>query len=729
MRFGTVAALLITCLLTHFALADEFVKTKPRGPFTLDQLFRRPHIWGAPPTAIKWSADGRLLAYFWKPPGEENIDLFVEDTIDGTRKRLNRSSVFNSLPEEDRKSLKEYLFLSDANRIAFLAGSGLYVAPSDFSGEATPLLRGESMQDLQAPASGGKLSVIRDGNLWTVDVTSGSARRLTWLPTDPTAPSYPRLRTSTRIQRYGWSPDGQYSYILLISTANFRDIIIPDYNGNRDVEPKHWRRGYVGKPIMTAQVGIIDTAGGLRWISFPEDYYFNSETIISGAISWSPDSSKLLVNYIAPDYQDWTIYKVAPKNLNVEVVYKEHQEPWFASMATYWSPDGTSVYITSERSGWKHIYALPAGGGEPRPLTSGRFDVFGFEPPTGDGRLFYTSGAVHPLEGHLFAVLPDGDEIQLSENSGFYTPFPAPDGTKVAVLFSTANDPDDLFLISTEEPGSMKRLTTSPHADFAKVAKPTLRYFTYPNKEDGKLIRGYMLMPPDFNPAKRYPVVLSCVYANLAKNRWIKYNPLDMFMCTELGYIIVRIDIRASIGYGKEFHYGYYQKMGIIDSGECASAADFLRSQPFVDPERIGIWGSSYGGFLTLMTLCTHPKAFTAGVAFKPVTLWENYTDDYTAQRLGRPDQFPDVYRATSPVYHAEGLEAPLLIFHGMLDDNVLFQDTVLMIQAFVEAGKKVDVMFYPQDNHSFTRHPDTLRDIMKRTAAFFETHLGTGPR
>jgi dipeptidyl-peptidase-4 len=729
MKYRTVLTLVICLFALQFAAADEFVKTKPTGPFTLDRLYQRPYMWGSPPQAIKWSGDGRLLAYLWTPPGEEASDLFIEHVGEARRTRLSQSRASAGIEEADRKAPREYLFTPSGGQIVLLAGSGLYVLPSALDGRARLLLRAENLNDLQAPASGKEVSVIRDGNLWAVDLESGAARRLTWLPDEPADPSYPRLRTWTRIQQYGWSPTGGQIYVLEITTEDFRPIAIPDYTGARDVEPIRWLRGFVGKPIMHAQVGVVNTAaGGIRWISFPGDYYYNSETAMNGGISWSPDGSKLMVNAIAPDYQDWTIYLVDSRTLAPTSVYTEHQEPWFRSTTTYWSPDGGAIYLTSERSGWQHIYRLPAGGGEPQQLTNGGFDVFSLEPPTPAGRIYFTSGQVHPLESHLYYLDAEGKAIQLSTQAGEYTPFPSPGGKRVAVLYSSVTEPHDLYLMNVDNPGNMRRLSTSPHADFAKVVKPEVRYFTFPNKEDGRLIRGYMLLPPGFDARKRYPVVLSCVYADIAKNRWIRYNLLDFFMCAEMRYIVARIDLRASIGYGKAFHYGYYQKMGIVDAGECAGAADFFRSQPYVDPNRVGIWGSSYGGFLTLMVMCTKPGAFAVGVALKPVTDWENYTDDYTAQRLGRPDKYPEVYRAASPRYHAGGLSAPLLILHGMMDDNVLFQDTALMVQAFIEAGKKVDVMFYPREDHSFSRHPDSLRDIMKRTAAFFERHLGVGP-
>ena len=221
---------------------------------------------------------------------------------------------------------------------------------------------------------------------------------------------------------------------------------------------------------------------------------------------------------------------------------------------------------------------------------------------------------------------------------------------------------------------------------------------------------------------------MSCVYAGQGKLSFGRYNILDNFMANEMGYILIGVDLRASMGYGRDFFFGYHKKLGIIDSEELVSCADYLKTQPYIDGERIGIWGGSYGGFLTLMAMCNHPGVFHTGISWKPVTDWRNYWDGYTCPRLTRPEDAPDVYKTTSPVFHADKLDGNLLIIHGMLDDNVLFQDAAWMIQKLVEAGKYFDLMIYPRDNHGLDLRHESLPDCMERIAAYFEEHMGLGP-
>jgi dipeptidyl-peptidase-4 len=272
------------------------------------------------------------------------------------------------------------------------------------------------------------------------------------------------------------------------------------------------------------------------------------------------------------------------------------------------------------------------------------------------------------------------------------------------------------------------QITSVPRPAFARLPQPKIERIRLRNESDGAELRATLILPHDFDPSRKYPAVLSCVYAGRGKDAWGRYQVLDAYMANELGYILVGLDLRASTGYGKDFFYGYHKRMGIIDSDEVVSCAQHLRTLPYVDGRRIGIWGGSYGGFLVLMAMCTHPGVFHTGVSWKPVTDWRNYDDDYTAERLTRPADNPDVYQATSPVFHAAGLEGNLLIIHGMQDDNVLFQDCVWMVQRLIEAGKYFDLAVYPRDDHMLGLRRESLPDCMERIAAYFEQHMGLGP-
>ena len=373
------------------------------------------------------------------------------------------------------------------------------------------------------------------------------------------------------------------------------------------------------------------------------------------------------------------------------------------------------------------MYRVPVEGGEPEQITEGDFDVTSFQVPKKGSRLFYGAHAPDPRDLTVYSVPLDGGKPRnVSPGLPSSSVIASDDGKSLAFSASAVMVPTEIY--RSINGSKHVQVTKSPLTEFGKVTKPKLERFEFVNKSDGKKIYAKMFLPHYFDPGNKYPVVLTCVYAGGGKEGFGRYQMLDTYMANEMKYVLVDIDLRASAGYGGEFQTGYYKKMGIIDSEECVSCAEYLRTPPYVDGDRIGIWGGSYGGFLTLMVMCKHPGVFHTGISWKPVTDWRNYWDSYTGERLERPEDDPEAYRATSPVFHADGLEGNLLLVHAMQDDNVLFQDAAWMMQKLIEAGKYFDLMVYPKDDHVFTLRHESLPDCMERFAAYFEEHMGLGP-
>jgi len=730
MRRSAFIVFVIILLLAGSSLAgDKYVKAPLKGKFTLEQLYSHPHIWGTEPSQVKWDRGSQQVAFLWNQEGGRFRDLWLVNIPEGKLIRLTRMKDFPPIPLQEDKRTEEEKW--DAERLdngvgyfdwspkgdelvltyrgdIFLVKVEKGVAPK----RIVQSLEGESRP--QFSPDGEVITFIKGGNLWAYAKKEGIISQLTTLS-----------KRGVSIGQYSWAPDGSCIFLATMDASMHREINIPDYTRKYTTVSRR-RRGYVGDPLPITRLGRIAREGGLiQWIDFGEEVFF-----LRG-FQWSPDGKQLLINHMGKDYQDWRIYLIDPQTLEKKEVYHEHQEPWFWSIDAFWSPDGKTLFLTSEKDGWRHIYSLPAGGGELSQMTKGEWDVLFLTVPEKRENLFFTSNALHPLERHLYSLnLKGGTPVRLTSFKGHYTPFVSSDGRWSVVSFSQVPTPPDLYLLTNreQERKMQKRLTHSPRPEFEKVQACQPRYFTFTSEADGKTIHARMLLPKNFSQSKRYPVVISCVYADRAKNSWSRYHLLDFYMVNELNYIVVNVDNRASIGYGKDFHYGYYQQMGIVDAEELVSAANYLKKLTYIDPQRIGIWGGSYGGFLTLMVMCNHPGVFHTGVAWKPVTDWHNYFDSYTAQRLGRPQENEEVYRQTSPVYQAAGLQGNLLLVHGMQDVNVLFQDTAQMVQRLIEAGKYFDLMIYPRDNHMLSLRDESLPDLMKRIARYFEDHMRVGP-
>jgi dipeptidyl aminopeptidase/acylaminoacyl peptidase len=279
-----------------------------------------------------------------------------------------------------------------------------------------------------------------------------------------------------------------------------------------------------------------------------------------------------------------------------------------------------------------------------------------------------------------------------------------------------------------------KRVTYSPRDGFANYRWPEIRYVQYPSHRDGKIVSAKIFLPPGYQlgdrAAKPRPAVFYIHgggYSSSVYKEWGAYLPtvhaFDSYLAQH-GYVVIDPDYRGSSGYGREWRVGVYLDMGGPDLEDVLGGVDYLRSLGNIDMSHLGIWGISYGGFMTNMAMFKARDVFQAGVAWSAVNDWENYTAWYTRQRLTTPREHPEAYRSSSPIYFSQNLKNHLLMLHGMSDENVLFQDFVQLSEKLVHEGKRFDTFFYPEENHLYYRD-ESLRDAFRRTAEWFDRYLG----
>jgi dipeptidyl-peptidase-4 len=720
-----------------------FLKHEPKCGITLAEAYSLPMIYGTPPASLKWASDNKTLAFLWNEEGGLRRDVYISRPGEPLF-RLTDSSRIAPLPVEDDERPKddvayaetmyggvsEFDWSPDGTWIAFVCRGDLFRVPAS-GGEPVRLTQmSQGVGSLEVSLDGRLIGFKLGANVWVYDVGAGAIRQVTFFQKEEVA-----------VQRYALSPDGRWLGVVVEDHSMFEKVKMPDYTPEKEVKITELRRDNVGKPISKVRVGIVPTTGGkMMRAPLPDpaaegddksskpDEIDTGNTIRVHLFAWTWDSSRFVVGYVSKEFKDYRLAAIPAERPDKPVeLYTEVQEPWFCWCAVPSSPDSSHVYFTSYKTGWRHLYRVPVVGGEAVQLTRGDFDVTGVAVPRQGDRLFYTAWAPHSAEQRVFSMALDGGKAtEVSPDLPMNQVFPSDDGSALAFVSSNVMVPPEVY--RQVDGGELVRVTDSPRPEFRRLPKMKIERFTFTNESDGETVHARMLLPERFDPSKKYPVVLTCVYAGGAKEGFGRYQILDTYMANEMGYILVGIDFRASMGHGRDFFYGYHKKMGLIDSDEAASCAKYLRTLPYVDTERIGLWGGSYGGFLTLMVMSKHPGVFHTGISWKPVTDWRNYNDGYTGERLGRPADEPEVYKATSPVFHADSLEGNLLLVHGMQDDNVLFQDAVWMVQKLVEAGKYFDLMIYPRDDHMMSLRHESLPDLMERFAAYFEEHMGLGP-
>ena len=536
------------------------------------------------------------------------------------------------------------------------------------------------------------------------------------------------LKESEGIGAMELSPDMQtVTFTVYGSAGENKSTVVPAYvtrSGYTETINSHPKAAYSGQE---AWAGVLSVAtGDVK----PVDFGQGERALSPGQISWSPDGRQCVITASSEDRKDEWLFKLDPATGKTSLIIQIHDDAWvgeFGLINIFWWPDNQSVSFISEKDGYAHLYRTGLDGKDIRPLTSGKFEVRGASLSQDGRRLYLVTTEEHPGETHYYWMpAAGGERTKVTSMPGFNEVVLSPDEKNLAVIHSHANKPPELYLQANAPQAPAKQVTISTTEEFR----------SYPWYEP-EVIRvkardGAMIYARLFTPIKQHPsrpaviFIHGAGYLQNAHRGWSSYFREYMFhnFLMEQGYYVLDLDYRGSAGYGRDWRTGIYRHMGGKDLDDIVDAAKFLAANFPVDPARIGCYGGSYGGFLTLMAMFTAGDTIRAGAALRPVTDWAHYHAAYTVDILNLPNKDAEAYKQSSPIYFAEGLKGSLLICHGMVDTNVHFQDTVRLVQRLIELGKENwDVAFYPVENHSFTT-VSAWTDEYKRIFKLFENNL-----
>ena len=445
---------------------------------------------------------------------------------------------------------------------------------------------------------------------------------------------------------------------------------------------------------------------------------------------WSDDGRNAVLPVRAADNKDWWLLAFDPAANTTRVLFHEHDPAWvhwLDEQSVGFIPRTSTVWFISERTGWLHLYTIPFAGGEPRALTSGKYEVDDVR-LSDDGRNFYLTTSQESLfERHLYRMpVAGGTMTKLTSSTGWHNAVASPDGTMIADVYSYTNRPPDLFIGKVQSaPPQMARATTSPAPEFHAYPWLDVPIVHVPAR-DGAQVPARIYKPANWNGGPAVIFVHGAGYLQNVHRGWSTYFREYMFhhLLMERGYLVLDLDFRASSGYGRDWRTAIYRHMGGVDLNDHLDAAQWLTREHQVDPKRMGIYGGSYGGFIALMAMFTAPDVFASAAALRPVTDWAHYNHGYTSNILNTPQTDPEAYRRSSPIYFAEGLKGARLSCHGVIDVNVHFQDTVRLAQRLIELRKENwEVAMYPLEDHTFAE-PTSWADEYKRILALFERTL-----
>jgi dipeptidyl aminopeptidase/acylaminoacyl peptidase len=462
--------------------------------------------------------------------------------------------------------------------------------------------------------------------------------------------------------------------------------------------------------------------------------------------AWNYDGRRLAVELHAVDNKDRWIATVDLDGARLVPRHRETDNAWinWDHNTIGWLADGQTLYLESEETGYNHLYLLDARDGRTRQLTSGKFEVSSPE-PSFDGRtLYYVANASHPGNYDVFRVdVATGKSEQLTRLGGLTGFWPSLDERQLLVIHSSLARHDELYVQPNRPGAEARRITDTVTPAFVSQHWTVPEIVPIPSTHGAGAIYSRLYLPPaaagaasgagaaDAEPGQRgkRPAVVfihGAGYLQDAHYGWSYYFHEFMFhtLLTRRGWVVLDMDYRASAGYGRDWRTAIYRQMGHPELEDLQDGVDWLVSNQHVDRARVGVYGGSYGGFLTLMALFRKPELFAAGAALRPVTDWSDYNHEYTSAILNTPEVDPEAYERSSPIEFAAGLAKPLLICHGMVDDNVFFADSVRLLQRLIELGKQdFQIAPYPVESHSFKR-PSSWLDEYRRIDKLLQERL-----
>jgi len=703
--------------------AKGYSQPLPKSEIPVERFYQYPLINGRSPSSPQMSPDGGKIAFGWNETGARRLDLWVMDYPSGAKRQIVDASKIVDLPRQDdarteleKKESQLYdggistaEWDPEGKELLFSYKGRTWLVKPDGS-NLRPVVDGQSgMSSAHYSPDGKFISYIGGQNVFRYDRETAAVKQLTFFS-----------KANTSLDSVTWSPDGKSIAVVWSDTSKTGHHVMMDFSKDR-AAVVNIERQWNGDLDIDNQVGIVGSDGGIvKFVSGLPRYLWIKD------VEWSPDSKKLAVGWIKDDFQEFTISMVDPEKAEKSDVYHEKAPMNYIPdwRPLVWTRDSKAVLfgtdISAEKFGYRSIWKMDSDGKNIAPFYKENHDVVALARPKDSDRIFLVTMAHSPLKSEITIVEPGGKRTEhVVMPNGMSTPkdfdeaaLPlfSDDGKRVATMASDRTINPELYAV---EP-SIKRLTKSQLPEFSKLKWADIKEVTF-KAQDGHDIHALQFTPPGLDMRKPHPAFLSNMYANSGKAAWGGF--MENYAATELDMVVLCVDFRSSWGYGGEFNSGYYHQMGLIDADEAVAAKEYLASLPYVNKDRVGLWGWSYGGYLTCMTLLTKPGIFHAGVAVAPVTDWKSYNEWYTRRRLGLVKDDPKVFEKTSPITYADGLKDDLLLVHGMLDDNVLFQDTARLIQRFIDNGKYFDEMTYPRDDHSIskeTSRPHVMATIMR---------------
>jgi dipeptidyl-peptidase 4 len=752
-RFCAVVVLATSLTTGVICLPKALAGTERPGPvqdpqktagacpaLTVDRIFSQPSLSGRPLQGIAWTPDGKHLTFFREHVAEKGKkpqqEIWIMDVASGDAKVLvSADKLGTALPPAPahasqatglgRRPPSEYQWAPDGSSLLLIGPTALvWFDLKKQSGR--PLINGkENLADPKISPDGHSISFVRDHNLWIAGVADGKERQITSGGTEEVRKGeldwvYPEeLDISTA---YWWAPDSSAIAFLEMDerkVAQYPLVDFASFSGEADQERYPPAGG--DNPVVRVMVASLTGAEPRAM-----DIGTNNEIYIP-RVNWLPDSKRVAIQRLNRAQTNLDLLIAEADTGKSRVALEEKDKYWInISDDLRFLKDGNRFLWSSERSGYRHLYLYNLEGKQLKQLTNGEWEVSavqGVDEPA--GTVYFTSTEKSPLERQLYRVGLDGSGFtQVTKTDGTHAINMAPSATQFVDTYSSSTTPPRQDLVRADG-SQIATLYENKGSDLAACHMSPVEFIKV-RAHDGMQLNALMIKPANFDPSRKYPVLVYTYggpHVQVVLNQWGGSTFLWHEMMAQNDYIIFSLDNRGSAGRGHLFEEPIHLGLGAPELADQHDGAAYLKSLPYVDPKRIGIWGWSYGGHMTLHAMFEDPQDFKVGFAGGPVTDWHYYDSIYTERYLGLLPQNAESYDKSSPMENVDRLEGKLLIAHGTGDDNVHFANTLALINELIERGKYVEVMPFPGRGHGVSDLP-ARRLLMRRVTQFFQDNL-----
>ncbi|HEY6893594.1 MAG TPA: alpha/beta fold hydrolase [Rhodanobacteraceae bacterium] len=719
---------------------------------TIDRIYSDPDLNGPSPRALKLAPDGSRVTFLRGREDDQNqLDLWVFDVATNTTHRLVDSTALGKAPElsDAEKARREreriaqlhgivsYRWSPDSKKILFGVGERLWLY--DFAAKPGAELRaltpsGLDVIDAQVSPKGRYVSFVSRQNLYTVDLETGKNYQLTRDGKGPIHNGEAEFVAQEEMDRatgYWWAPDDSLIAFERYDESGVDEIKRNEVYADR-TETVSQRYPAAGRPNVSVRLGLVRPHDmRARWVDLAPDPGRNADIYLA-RVNWLPDASALTFQRETRDQQTLDLVSVDAGSLHHRTLLTETSKTWINLNDDLRFLKHEDAFVwASEESGHKHLYVIGLDGRKRRELTAGDWDVDKvLALDESGGTVYFTSGRDDPLQQQVYAARLDGASAatprRISAGEGWHE---AEFGEGAQAYVDTYSDPVTPPQVSLRKPDGALIAWIEPNA--LKEGHPYWPYresliepeYGSLKADDGQALLYRMYKPADFDAKKKYPVFMTYYggpgrqYVNRAWG-----NHFEQYMAQQ-GYVVFALDNRGSPRRGRAFSDAIFRQLGKAEVADQLAGVAWLKQQRYVDGDRIGVFGWSYGGYMTLMLLAKGSDQIAAGVAVAPVTDWTLYDTHYTERYLDTPQRNPNGYELSNVFHWLDGLKSHLLLVHGMADDNVLFANSTKLMADLQNRETQFRLMTYPGGKHGLST-PAMRKHVYTLISSYFDEML-----